>query len=148
MTKNKRHILIFPSVLVLLSVVLFAYSCRSDKENPVPYAHVDISINVNSTQYIGLNSVGGWVYLTGGYRGIIVYRNAPEEFVAFERTCPYDSDISTARVQVENSGMTAIDSTCGSKFILIDGSVYAPPATVGLKQYRTSFDGNILRIFN
>ena len=68
--------------------------------------------------------------------------------MAYERTCPYDPEKPTARVQVESSGMTAIDSTCGSKFILIDGSVYSPPATVSLKAYRTYFDGEVLHIYN
>lgn len=150
MKKINIMIYINKNKFVLLLFIIFSFlllSCK-DKESYVPYADVNIYINVNSTQYIGLNSVGGWVYLTGGYRGIIVYRLSPEEFVAFERTCPYDPEISTARVQVENSGLTAIDSTCGSRFILIDGSVYSPPATTSLKSYRTSFNGEVLHIFN
>lgn len=132
--------------IVFLSIFIIE-SCKDDDSN-IPYADVNIYINVNSTQYIGLNSVGGSVYLTGGFRGIIVYRLSPEEFVAFERTCPYDPEISTARVEVESSGLTVIDSTCGSRFILIDGSVYSGPATKSLKSYRTNFNGEVLHIFN
>ncbi|HRS54663.1 MAG TPA: hypothetical protein P5250_08145 [Bacteroidales bacterium] len=144
MKLNKIYLKLY---YITIFIILFASSCK-EKENSIPYAKVDIYINVNSTQYIGLNSIGGWVYLTGGYRGIIVYRKSTEEFVAYERTCTYDPEIQTAKVQVENNGMIAIDSTCGSRFILIDGSVYSTPAKVGLKQYRTEFDGNILHIYN
>jgi hypothetical protein len=44
-------------------------------------------------------------------------------------------------------GLTVIDSTCGSRFILIDGSVYSGPATKSLKSYRTTcFNGEVLHI--
>jgi len=100
--------------------------------------------------YSQLNVVGGWVYLTADApsRGIIVYKLSQDEFKAYERICPYDPDMINARVQVEKSSVTGIDSLCGSRFILTDGQPFKGPATLPLKQYQTAYDGNTLHIYN
>jgi len=97
--------------------------------------------------YINLNHVGGYEYLTGGYNGIVVYRVSNETFVAFDRACPYDFK-NNCRIQVEPSSITSIDSCCGSRFLLTDGSPFQGPASVSLKQYKATYDGNILHITN
>jgi hypothetical protein len=123
-------------------------SCRKDKQRPtIPYVYVNITKypDILAGDYI---PVSGWVYITGGYRGIIVYRMTSTEFMAYERTCPYDPDKDCARVEVESSGITAIDSCCGSRYVLTDGSPIAGPSGYSLQHYNTSYDGNLLRIFN
>ncbi len=138
---------IFPYlILVTISFFLLLSGCKK-KDSTIPNTYVDIYIDVTSTQYSGLSSVGGWVYLTGGEQGIIVYRKSIDEFSALDRSCSLQSD-SCERVIVESSGITAIDSICKSKFLLTDGSPFQGPATVSLKQYNTSFNGTTLHIFN
>jgi nitrite reductase/ring-hydroxylating ferredoxin subunit len=141
---NSRSIkLLFPLVLL---VVLAA--CHKDKQSPtIPYVYVNITLypNTLTSDYI---PVSGWVYSTGGYRGLIIYRMTENEFMAYERTCPYDPDKATSRVEVESSGITAVDSCCGSRYILTDGSPIKGPSGYPLQQYRTSYDGEHLRIFN
>ncbi len=97
--------------------------------------------------YFKLNVVGGWEYITGGYNGIVVYRLNQDEFKAFDRACPYDFK-NGCRIIVESSFTTAVDSCCGSKFILTDGSPFNGPANVSLKEYRTYYDGTNLHISN
>ena len=97
--------------------------------------------------YQKLNTVGGWEYITGGYNGIVVYRLSQDEFVAFDRACPYDYK-NSCRIVVESSFTTTIDSCCGSRFLLNDGSPFKGPASVSLKKYKTYYDGNSLRISN
>ncbi len=143
LTLKSLIILIF---LTLPELFIFN-SCKKDKDE-IPSVYVDFYININSTQYIDLNSVGGWAYLTGGVRGIIVYRLSIDEFVALERNCPYQPTNSCATVEVESSGMTLIDSCCGSRFIIIDGSLVNGPATRSLRTYNTSFNGSTLHIYN
>ncbi len=136
---------------IILFTTFSLLSCDKQKENnPVPYKYINIFLNPNSTQYQDLNTVGGWVYLTDGVggKGLIVYRLAIDQFVAFDRTCTYDPDIIDAVVDVEASGLTLIDSVCGSKFLIIDGSVTNGPATIGLKQYFTDYDGQMLHIYS
>lgn len=139
---NSRLLKYLPAILVFFFVV----SCRKDKQKPeIPYVVVNIQLYPNTLDYI---SVSGWVYVTGGYRGLIVYRMTDNDFMAYERTCPYDPDKDCARVEVESSNITAVDSCCGSQYILTDGSPIRGPSGYSLQQYQTSYDGNQLRIFN
>ena len=121
---------------------------KEEKKNEIPVVAVNFMINPNSTEYLELNGVGGTVTVTGGYRGIIIYRKSISEFMAFERACPYDWDVTTARVELEASGMTAICPSCKSRYILLDGTPYEGPTHYALKQYQTQYDGNLLYIFN
>jgi len=133
-------------LIILLLLLIPLASCHKDKQTPViPYVYVNIQLYPNTLDFI---PVSGWVYVTGGYRGLIVYRMGSNEFMAYERTCPYDPEKDCARVQVESSGITAIDSCCGSRFVLTDGSPIKGPSGYPLQQYRTSYDGDLLRIFN
>ncbi len=136
-------------ILLLFSSFLFINnSCKKDKEDLIPYAVVDFYINTNSTQYVELHSVGGWVNVTGGVRGLIIYRKSIDEFMVYERNCTYQPSNSCARVSVDNTNLMAVDSCCGSKFLLTDGSVIQAPAKYPLKQYRTTFDGTTLHVYN
>ena len=134
---------LFPMIFFLL----LTPQCKKDKDQ-IPYVYVNFYITINSTQYIGLNNIGGHEYFTGGSRGIIIYRRSTDEFMAYERNCPYQPSNSCAQVEVDNSGVMAVDSCCGSQFLLIDGSIVTGPATVMLKQYHTTYDGTTLHVFN
>lgn len=139
-------------IVILLTFIGFS-SC--DKQNPVdeiiPYADVDISINPASIKYGNLNIDGNYAYVFGGYRGIIIYHLAFDQYFAFERTSPYDypNDFE-CRVNVDESRLYAVDPCSGSKYILWDGSgiPFEGPATLPLKRYNTHFDGSILHIWN
>ena len=87
---NKKLLLL---TLTLALTTLLFFSCRKKNEYPlIPNVYVNLYIDINSALYNDLNSVGGYIYLTGGNKGILVYRNSIDEFKAFERTCPFDPD--------------------------------------------------------
>jgi len=135
--------------LIIAFLLSSAWSCNGKVEHDaIPEVAVNAYIDVNSTMYIELNTIGGWVYLTGGYRGILVYRVAVDEFVAYDRGCPFDPFEATSRITMDPSGITCTDSLCGSQFGILDGSVINGPATIPLKRYYTYYDGNILTINN
>lgn len=141
---------IFRNILFIILLIVIQpifNSCAKDEKETIPYVYVNFYIQPNSTLYINLNHVGGYEYLTGGYNGIVVYRINTETFVAFDRACPYDFK-NNCRIDVEHSSITAIDSCCGSRFLLTDGSPFQGPASVSLKQYKTNYDGNYLHITN
>ena len=77
--------------LILLPILLLL-GCRKNNINPVPNIPFDITIDINLPSYNALNGVGGWCYVNGGSRGIIVYRRSIEEFIAFDRHSPEDPD--------------------------------------------------------
>ncbi len=134
---------------VFLLLFLFTFSCKKDKNaSSVPLVDVNMSLYLNNPSYTDLNSVGGWIYVAGGVRGILIYRSSSSEFKAYDRNCTYQSTNPCATVYVDNTNIIAVDTCCGSKFSLVDGSVIRAPAGLPLKAYNTSFDGNILRIYN
>ncbi|HNW90404.1 MAG TPA: hypothetical protein PKN48_12125 [Bacteroidales bacterium] len=135
--------------LILIPVMMcIFFSCKKDIKDPIPDVYVNFSMNISSTFYIELSSVGGWVNVSGGYRGITVYRLSTDEFMAFEMACPYDWQADSAIVAVEPSGLMLKCASCGSEYLIIDGSVVNGPASLGLKQYHTNFDGQMLYIYN
>jgi nitrite reductase/ring-hydroxylating ferredoxin subunit len=136
------------SLFVLATMGLLLTACRKEERGGVPLNQVDISINVNNPSYADLAVPGGWLYLTGGSMGIIVYRRTTDEFVAMDRHCPYQST-QMCRVVVDESEVIARDTTCcQSAYLITDGSVTEGPSALNLQRYNTSFNGTILRIYN
>lgn len=146
-----KRIHILGCMLMVIILVIPGINCG--KTNPVdkiiPYVLVNFRINPNSIEFNNLNIVGNWAYVTGGYRGIIIFHSNINEYKAFERTSPHDypNDFN-CRVNVDESGIIAVDNCSGSKYILLDGTPFEGPATLPLKQYNTYFDGALLHVYN
>jgi nitrite reductase/ring-hydroxylating ferredoxin subunit len=135
------------SFLLLLIPFVFA-GCKKESDNYVPDTPVDIYLYANNPSFINVSTVGGWVYVTGGVRGILIYRKSNTEFMAYDRNCTYQSSQPCATVVVDATNIAAKDTCCNSRFSLYDGSVYQGPASVPLKACNTTFDGNVLHIYN
>lgn len=135
----------FTAVFFLVLITFF--SCKKD-ENRIPYVPVDIYIDINNANYNDLNSVGGYIYLTGGYKGLIIYRSSFDSFVAIERACPYHPTDDCERLVVDTSGLTISDPHCGSRFLILDGSIINGPSTKIAATYHTIFDGVYVHVYN
>lgn len=149
--------------LFSMAIAILFLSCG--KENPVdkllPDVNVDLTIRPASIQYTfsdengngNLINAGGWLYVDGGYRGIIIFNTGLPDFTyrAFERTAPYgfpnDSD---CRVEMDESGWFAIDPCSKTKYSLFDDGLPDDqgPGSLPLKQYNTSFDGTNLHVYD
>lgn len=130
---------------ILLLLLLVFPGCDNEKRPLIPYVYVNLILYPDSMDYIPL---GGYKYVNGGYRGLIVYRSTNSTFMVYERCCPYDPENTNAKVTVDPSGFTCIDSVCKSQYILHDGSPYKGPSSYLLMSYRYSYDGVVLQIFN
>ncbi len=135
-------------ILFPVIVLVYAFSCKKQQDNSVPLTNVDIYLYTSNPSFINLNAVGGYTYITGGVRGIILYRKSTSELMAYDRNCTYQPSQPCATVVVDNSHILATDTCCHSKFSLYDGSVTNGPASVPLKAYNTTFDGTTLHIYN
>ncbi len=143
-------------LLVLLSVAFL--SCDKNEGPEVDPGFVNIFIQPNSTEYIELNSPGGWVYLYANppSRGIIVYRVNQDDFVAYDRTptykpdscCITEPDLECTRLVMDESGILVNDTCTGAQYIILDGSVTIGPAVYALYAFQTNFDGETLQIYN
>lgn len=153
--KTKLTVALF---FLVVSGLLYLSSCGND-DIPIEVGYVNFQIYPNSTEYIQLNSVGGWAYVTANEpsRGIIIYRRSVDEFMAYERTPTYEPDsccfiednyLECTRLVVDESITFAVDTCAGTKYLLLDGSVIEGPATYPMVQYNTQYDGDILYVFN
>lgn len=138
---------LFTKFLFLSVLCITISSCRRNTSY-IPRVPVDVIINTLDPAYQKLNGIGGWVYVEGGSKGIIVFRSDYNDFMAFDRHCTYTPENSCSKVSVDYFNLYATDSCCNSKFQLIDGNPVEGPASIGLQQYNTSFDGNIIQIWN
>lgn len=137
---------IFSIVLVFL---LSSSSCNKNKLHPVPSIPFDITIDINLPTYSNLTGVGGYAFVTGGSKGIIVYRRSTTEFVAFDRHSPANDGECNEPLIPNEDNFLELDDQCGdAKFSLFDGSPIAN-SEFGLRMYTTFFDGtSSLRIYN
>lgn len=138
-------------ILGVLCVLFFA-QCNKNKNSDSSYADipqvpVDLYLPLDQPAYFDLTVIGGWVYVEGGSRGILVYRN-PEGYKAYERHTPYKSSESCAVVSVDDTRIYAVDGCSGSKFYLVDGTVAEGEAKLALKEYNVNEQQGILHIHN
>lgn len=146
-------------IFALVLGIFYLSSCNKgeDPNSDIPFAHVNVVINPNSTMYQELNVVGGWMYypyIDPPSRGLIIYRSTQEDFMAYERTPPTNSNLCCdpetlfcTYLIVEDYYPFVYDTCSDLQYQILDGSPFTP-ATIPLKQYRTTYDGLNLYITN
>jgi nitrite reductase/ring-hydroxylating ferredoxin subunit len=140
----QRNILL----IIILSCCFFYSSCRRE-EHPVPYVPVDVTLYVSDPQFMPINAIGGSTYYPGGSRGLVIYRRSQEDFITYDRHCPFQPENPCGRLMFDSTAsFTLIDTCCGSKFLITDGTVQQGPAHNMLRQYRTEYDGIKIHIYN
>lgn len=138
-------------IISAVVIYLLAVACQKAQQtnnNNVPYTPVNLTIYPNDPLNFKIQTPGGWMYFNGGVNGLIVYRKTPTDFVVIERTSTYDPNNFDARVKVQSDNFTCKDTISGSKWQIVDGAVTAGPATIALKLYTNTYDGNALKIYN
>lgn len=130
-----------------LLVILFSACQPNLSDDPIPYiAFNDIILNLNLPEFIALRSDGGFKEISGGVRGIIVYRVNSTTYRAYERNCSFQPNEACATVNVHASGLFLNDPCCGSNFNFSDGNPTGGPAWRPLVSYRTQLSGLELTI--
>lgn len=133
----------FISAIILM---FFISSCgKETAPDRIPYAYVSVDINLLNLQYQDLRRDGGYIYLSEGYRGIIVYRESANRYRAFERACSFDPRSECEPVEVDSSGLFMIHRCCKSTYDF-RGYPTGGPATLPLREYFTFIDGDYLLI--
>lgn len=135
--------------ITLYYLLLIFTGC--EKEGPhsvIPLVPVDFSINLTLQEYMPLSNIGGYVYENReGYKGIIIYRESSDRYVAIERACSYQPRTACEIVKVDDSGFFLVDECCGSTFDF-RGNPTGNPANQPLLLYSTVLNGNFLTIRN
>lgn len=132
--------------LLILSLIIFFARCNK-KENYIPNTFVDVYIDTSLPTYFNISSPGGWMYINNeGSKGLIIYRYDLTGFLVYDRHSPFEPR-NNCVLEVDNN--LSINDPCStSSFNIFDGSIITGPASLPLKTYQTSFNGNILRIYN
>lgn len=156
----------FNSKIRIISLSLaFAFlpvSCENNKNDVIPDTYTDFTIDIyGDILFSDLNAIGNSVIVTsqtnnwgdrsGGYKGngIIVYRANLDEFYAYDRTCPHDYEINDLSIKVDVDFTQAICPQCTTKYELSVGGISSSgPGKYPLKNYRTSFNGQYVRVWN
>jgi len=108
---NKKPFYIF----CLLSLA----ACNSSPiDDLIPNVPVNIELNLSDIDNLALQQIGGFVYLDGGVRGIILIRTSFDTYEAMDRNCTYQPTSSQAIVSMDSSGFFMEDKSCQSTFNL------------------------------
>lgn len=135
----------FIAVLTTILGLLVFTSCEPQIQNEIPYVFVEIDINLNNVEFVNLQKDGGFVYILGGVRGIIIYRKNLSTYKAFERNSPVNPSSACAVLDVDDSGLFIIDP-CSQALFNFDGNPINGISPFPLRQYITILDNNWLYI--
>lgn len=128
--------------------LLLWVSCNKGERCYVPIGLTNFEIYPNDAYYAGLNNVGGYMFLHGGHHGVAVVRLAYDQFAAYERTCPVDSNAAVV-VSSDWGGQLLECPVCHTLFVTandglpLDGGATTCP----LYQYSTSYSGGVLMVY-
>ena len=148
------------SFVFLMVIMLAAGSCSKNPVNPnIIRATVQIDIDPNSVFYQQLNTVGGWIYVKNGdpgvylsssSRGVIIYRLNSDTFKAYDRIPPNDPNkCGTNTMLVVGSNFPFAKDPCtGNTYQLMDGTLFRGTGKYPMVQYRASYDGTKLHVYN
>jgi nitrite reductase/ring-hydroxylating ferredoxin subunit len=142
-----KRVLIVP--LFLIGIIT---GCKKDSTTAttgVPNVSVNFTVDVDAGGYANLLVAGGWMYVSGGYDGILLYCQTPGNYIAYDRGCPYDCETNAkAIITVQTGGITAVCPVCGTTYSMLNGTITKGPGSIALKQYQTNFDGTNLTVSN
>ena len=134
-------------ILFLLALIWLATASRCERDNFIPYVPVNFEINLNLPAYQALNAPTGWITVSGGSRGIVIYRVNQDEFKAYDRHSTYDIE-AACQIAVNEDNILVTDPCSGSQWLLLDGSVAEGPADLPLHQYNVIWNEPVLRVTN
>jgi Rieske Fe-S protein len=143
MPVSKIHIF-----FIALLFLVINDSCKK-KEDVVPNVYVNFSIFLGDPEFATLQTIGNYVFVTGGYSGIVIYRYSQTEFFAFDRCCTYKPTDRCAVLPDTSNTLFLKCPCCASTFSYIYGDVQSGPADRALTSYNAVFDGNsTLHVYN
>ncbi len=144
---NKLQIITMQKLLYLFLIVVLTSCERNETNDILPFANVDVTLNLNLPQYIDLQVPSGWTYTNGAIQGIIIQNtgigNPP--YKAFERACP-NYDCSTPMIF---DGSLKLKCSCdNSEYSIYDGSPQTSGNSHFAREYRVTKSGSTLNITN
>ena len=138
--------LIYILFLIAIATQLFP-GCESNRGEIIPYVKVDIYKDI----YADLGTLGPLQSITipGGYKGIILFRDSENNYLAYDRTCTLWPEHDAAVNPDNNIDGVFQCPECESQYLILnDAQIIKGPAQYPLVPYNTVVTGSILHIFN
>jgi len=136
--------------LLLFSILVGITACKNTDTNAdyVPNVPVRVDVILTNIEAQPLNIFPNYIYLKGGYKGIMLYKTQAGEYIAFDRCCSYRPMDTCAKVSVHSSNLYLVDPCCKSQFDF-EGNVTIGPAFRPLRYYSVTYLApNQIRISN
>lgn len=149
---------------IISSLLLLTLSCNREKNEVIPDITVDFTIPFSDPEFFDLYYSPGTSALISSFHrhlglgtagfdnsGIIVYNTGLQglEYAAYDRTCPHCYVTYDASVAVNIDGVYAVCPRCSTNYALgASGLPQSGPGQYYLKNYRTSFTGYSVRVWN
>ena len=134
--------------LLLLCCSFVVLGCdTTDQTTPISTVAINKILDLHNLPYQRLQFDNGYVYETGGIRGLLIYRKNVSTYYVYDRACPYRLQNSCETIAVDGSGFFVADPCCNSQFDW-EGQPQAGVARTNLIRYRSSLSGSLLYITN
>lgn len=157
--KQEKDFIVMNKLIAIFIALLTVVSCKDNTVSGTDFftpVQVYLNINLSLPAYAALSLPQGYVYETGGNKGIVVYHTIFNDYVAFDRTCPDNPGNACSYVSMDSTNAfyrcghyaPTWQACCNSKFDPATGNVVGGPAKRALKQYYVKQDGNILIVTN
>ena len=134
--------------LLALPILLLSGCNRANEQHQIPNVVVNEYMFTTEPAFNDISYVGGWTYISGGSKGIILFRAGQNEIKAYDRHTPFNPREACAIVSVLKNNVLAEDSCSGTTYSLYDGFPQEGPGELPLQQYRAEITGNELRVYN
>jgi nitrite reductase/ring-hydroxylating ferredoxin subunit len=157
MRTNSKILFFSIAVIIVYNVI----SCSKDNTDVIPDVYLDFTLDLQDPEFAALlvsgssdtidASTHNWGQRAAGFdgNGIIIY-TGPDEFYAYDRTCPYDYAVNNLSIRVNVDFSQAECPHCGTKYSLAAfGSPVSGAGKYPLKNYNTGFEEErFLRVWN
>ena len=84
-------------IRILALFCLLFFSCQKE-EDYIQNVMVDIDLDLTLPEFSDLQAVGNYVFITGGVKGIIVYRQGFDSYKTYDRNCSFNPSHKCARI--------------------------------------------------
>ncbi len=125
---------------ILLASPMIISSCGGSEDDVTDGAGGttgDITIDLSSSSYSALGSVGGYAYKDN----IIIIRTGESQYIALSKLCTHQN----CTVKYDSSG-NQLQCPCHGSLFSTSGAVTNGPASSPLKKYTVTLSGNTLTI--
>jgi nitrite reductase/ring-hydroxylating ferredoxin subunit len=149
--------------LIILLIPVLSASCDKEKNDVIPDVYTDFFVDLVSDPYFFdlASALGNSVYVSSatnnwgiksaGYdaNGIIIYHSLPDEYNAYDRTCPHCYVVNSLSKAVVIDGIYAVCPQCSTYYALPSfGAPSSGPGQYPLKNYNAALSGQYLHVWN